>query len=295
VRAVMAGQDVGELRGSRIRGRLRVGWRLDGGAGGFDGGLRHAYLARPSPQSRSGRHVRGSKRCGRRHGVYTGTRRRGRARSMHPALLAAPQIAEGVVERLQHGIVRRRAVGSHCSDARSERILAVDLLALPTVSQRVRGDHSCRAQGWASYERTHKTAVTRRGRLFMCVDTFDRMAARKARSRTDMASRFQCGSDDAISRRPCAASGLHLPNSQSQPHARREHLGGYTLRAAGGSLQCCRRARCLYAHRLLVKGCTGSCSVGKQSRRPTLLRTAPFPPAGRTCLASIHVCSGRHE
>jgi hypothetical protein len=295
----MAGQDVGELRGGRIRGRLRVGWRFDGGAGGFDEGLGHGYLARPSPRSRSGRHVRGSKRRGRRHGVYAGTRRCGRARSVHPALLAAPQIAEGVVERLQHGIVRRRPVGSHCSDARSERILAVDLLALPTVSQRVRGDHSCRAQGWASYERTHRTAVARRGRLFMCVDAFDRMAARKARSRTDMASRFRCGSDDAISRRPCAASGLHLTNSQSQPHARREHLGGYTLRAAGGSLQCCRRARCLYAHRLLVKGMHRKLQrrghVGKQSRRPTLLRTAPFPPAGRTRLASIHVCNGRHE
>jgi hypothetical protein len=135
------------------------------------GSLWRTYLPWPSPWARHGGQVCSDERGGRRHGMCGGHRGRGRARGLHPALLAAPQIAQGIVERLQHGIVRRREFGRHRADARSDDGFAESMCALPTVSQRVRGGHSCRAQA-ASYRRT-QTRLRLRGRPFtvLCMRT----------------------------------------------------------------------------------------------------------------------------
>jgi hypothetical protein len=170
MRAVMACQDIGELGGGRVGGRLCVGWRLDGGTGGFYGGLWRTYLPWPSPWARSGGQVCGNERGGRRHGMCGGHCCRGSARRLHPALLTAPQIAQGVVECLQHGIVRQRDVGPHCADARSGESFAMSMLALPPVLQRVRGGHSCRAESKLQAH-PEKTMTPRAAVHCLCVRT----------------------------------------------------------------------------------------------------------------------------
>jgi hypothetical protein len=60
---------------------------------------------------------------------------------VHPGRLSSAQIAQGVVERFQHGIVGGRAIGSHCSDPRSdERFGAVAVLQKAYLA-RMRGGH----------------------------------------------------------------------------------------------------------------------------------------------------------